>query len=145
MSYCWNHTVYSFQTAYFFCCCCCVDSVVSNSVWPHGLPGAYQAPLSMGFSRQEYWSGLPLPSPRRHITKWKEQFKFPPSISMAWQIISFLVLNISVSGGNSLLIHLLTGGHLSGLPSFGKLCMKLMYKHLYSVFLCVWICFNLFG
>ena len=24
----------------------------------------HQAPLSMGFSRQEYWSGLPLPSPR---------------------------------------------------------------------------------
>ena len=25
---------------------------------------AYQAPLSMGFSRQLYWSGLPFPSPR---------------------------------------------------------------------------------
>ena len=25
---------------------------------------AYQAPLSMGFSRQEYWSGVPLPSPK---------------------------------------------------------------------------------
>ena len=24
---------------------------------------AYQAPLSMGFSRREYWSGVPLPSP----------------------------------------------------------------------------------
>ena len=24
---------------------------------------AYQAPLFMGFSRQEYWSGVPLPSP----------------------------------------------------------------------------------
>ena len=24
---------------------------------------AYQAPPSMGFSRQEYWIGLPLPSP----------------------------------------------------------------------------------
>ena len=24
---------------------------------------AHQAPLSMGFSRQEYWSGLPVPSP----------------------------------------------------------------------------------
>ena len=24
---------------------------------------AYQAPLSMGFSRQEYWLGLPFPSP----------------------------------------------------------------------------------
>ena len=30
-----------------------IDSV-SNSV---------QAPLSMGFSRQEYWSGMPFPSP----------------------------------------------------------------------------------
>ena len=25
---------------------------------------AHQAPLSMGFPRQEYWSGLPFPSPR---------------------------------------------------------------------------------
>ena len=24
---------------------------------------AYQAPLFMGFSRQEYWSGVPFPSP----------------------------------------------------------------------------------
>ena len=28
---------------------------------------AYQAPLSMGFSRQEYWSGVPLPSPNIYI------------------------------------------------------------------------------
>ena len=28
---------------------------------------AYQAPQSMGFSRQEYWSGLPLPSPERNL------------------------------------------------------------------------------
>ena len=26
----------------------------------------YQAPLSMGFSRKEYWSGVPSPSPRSH-------------------------------------------------------------------------------
>ena len=26
--------------------------------------GAHQTPLSMGFPRQEYWSGLPFPSPR---------------------------------------------------------------------------------
>ena len=26
---------------------------------------AYQAPPSMGFSRQEYWSGVSLPSPNR--------------------------------------------------------------------------------
>ena len=28
---------------------------------------AYQAPLSMGFSRQEYWSGVPLPSPNNAL------------------------------------------------------------------------------
>ena len=30
---------------------------------------ACQAPLSMGFSRQEYWSGLPFPSPIKNIQK----------------------------------------------------------------------------
>jgi len=29
---------------------------------------AYQAPLSMGFSKQEYWSGVPLPSPQSLVT-----------------------------------------------------------------------------
>ena len=29
---------------------------------------AYQAPPSMGFSRQEYWSGVPLPSPCFYTT-----------------------------------------------------------------------------
>ena len=28
---------------------------------------AYQAPQPMGFSRQEYWSGLPLPSPKKGL------------------------------------------------------------------------------
>ena len=29
---------------------------------------AFQAPLSMGFSQQEYWSGVPLPSPNHDLT-----------------------------------------------------------------------------
>ena len=35
-----------------------------SHVWLLATPwtAAYQAPPSMGFSRQEYWSGLPLPS-----------------------------------------------------------------------------------
>ena len=35
-----------------------------SRVWPSATPwtAAYQAPPSMGFSRQEYWSGVPLPS-----------------------------------------------------------------------------------
>ena len=40
---------------------CVSHSVVSNSAIPWIL--AHQAPLSMEFFRQEYWSGLPVPSP----------------------------------------------------------------------------------
>ena len=40
-------------------------SVVPDSLRPHGLYVAYQAPQSMEFSRQEHWSGLPFPSPRQ--------------------------------------------------------------------------------
>ena len=30
---------------------------------------AHQAPLSLGFSRQEHWSGLPFPSPMHESEK----------------------------------------------------------------------------
>ena len=43
------------------CVCVFSRSVVSNSVIPWTV--GRQAPLSMGFSRQEYWSGLPFPFP----------------------------------------------------------------------------------
>ena len=39
---------------------CFSRSVMSNSLQSHG---PCQDPLSMGFPRQEYWSGLPFPSP----------------------------------------------------------------------------------
>ena len=32
---------------------------------------AHQAPPSLGFSRQEHWSGLPFPSPMHDSEKWK--------------------------------------------------------------------------
>ena len=42
-----------------------VKGKLLSHVWLLATPwtAAYQAPPSMGFSRQEYWSGLPLPSP----------------------------------------------------------------------------------
>ena len=41
-----------------------------SHVWFLATPwtAAYQAPPSMGFSRQEYWSGVPLPSPNNKRT-----------------------------------------------------------------------------
>ena len=38
-------------------CVCSIDSVVSPWIMVH------QAPLSMEFSQEEYWSGLPCPPP----------------------------------------------------------------------------------
>ena len=45
------------------------ESEVSQSCPTVSTPwtAAYQAPASIGFSRQEYWSGVPLPSPDSSI------------------------------------------------------------------------------
>ena len=67
-------------------CCCCFGSISSFflGLFLHWSPVAYWAPtdlgslsfsvlsfclfvLFMGFSRHEYWSGLPFPSPVDHI------------------------------------------------------------------------------
>ena len=41
------------------------ESELLSRVWPLATPwtAAYQAPPSLWFPRQEYWSGVPLPSP----------------------------------------------------------------------------------
>ena len=43
---------------------------------------AYQAPPSMGFSRQEYWSGLPFPSPMHESESEVTQSCLTPSNPM---------------------------------------------------------------
>ena len=49
---------------------------------------AYQAPPSIGFSRQEYWSGVPLPSPRHYQKprsgQWPNSWKSPPLFPNSW-------------------------------------------------------------
>ena len=48
---------------------------------------AYQAPPSMVFSRQEYWSGVPLPSPHTRLDLFKTTLKFFSSLY-------FIIINI---------------------------------------------------
>ena len=47
-----------------------------SRVWLLETPwtAAHQAPLPMGFSRQEYWSWMPLPSP--YLWDWNENWPF---------------------------------------------------------------------
>ena len=60
----WTVTLLCFVSLWilwFVCVCLCMCSVVSDSETPWTV--ACQAPLSMEFSRQEYWSRLPFPTP----------------------------------------------------------------------------------
>ena len=58
----------SFTTIAFIAACLKVKAKLLSRVRLFATPwtAAYQAPLSMGFPRQEYWSGLPFPSPGDH-------------------------------------------------------------------------------
>ena len=52
---------------------------------------AHQAPPSMGFSRQEYWSGVPLPSPIMWLRSFVFVFTFGPKdlrgcLTISWDV-----------------------------------------------------------
>ena len=57
-----------------------------NRVRPSATPwtAAFQAPPSMGFSRQEYWSGVPLPSPFYSLVCWYFKHKAWGTIFIKW-------------------------------------------------------------
>ena len=74
---------------YIFCMMLMLScSVMSNSVNPWTT--AYQAPLSMKFSRQEYWSGLPFPTPGSIPNPWIEP-AFPVSHALAGEFFTTAV------------------------------------------------------
>ena len=50
--------------AFIECLCVCVQLLSYSQLFTTPWTTACQAPLSMEFSRQEYWSGLPFPTPR---------------------------------------------------------------------------------
>ena len=58
---------------------------------------AYQAPPSMGFSRQEYWSGLPLPSPMDCIVHEIQSMTEPLSLHLLKSYFFTYLLFLAVS------------------------------------------------
>ena len=55
------HNPITWQSSSICCCCYLVTKPCLTLLQLHGL--SPQPPLSTGFPRQEYWSGLPVPSP----------------------------------------------------------------------------------
>ena len=62
-----------------------------SHVWQFATPWtvAYQAPLSMGFSRQEYWSGLPFPSPLLYTNQWQMYLRVKTFWSWLWIFFNY--------------------------------------------------------
>ena len=59
-----KHSIAQTLYASFVCMCVCMLSHLSRvQLFVTPWTVAFQAPLSMGFSRQEYWSGFPYPPP----------------------------------------------------------------------------------
>ena len=57
---------------------------------------AYQAPLSIGFSRQEYWNGVPLPSPqhRWEIVNFVKQHLMDYRLNFFQWIVNLIKYNL---------------------------------------------------
>ena len=55
--------------------CCVVKSLSRVRLFATPWTVAYQAPPSMGFSRQKYWSGVPFPSPNNMLSEKKKSHK----------------------------------------------------------------------
>ena len=56
-----RNKIFVFGKCNFICSCCLVAKSCLTLTTPWTV--ACQASLSMGFPRQEYWSGLPVPAP----------------------------------------------------------------------------------
>ena len=67
---------------------------------------AYQAPLSLGFSRQERWSGLLFPSPLDESEKWKWSRSVVSDLATLW-----------------------TAAHLQNLKSFPQFCALIIKQN----------------
>ena len=80
---------------YFLCAhACLVASVVSDSLGPHA-PWPSQAPLSMGFSRQEYRSRWPFPSP-----------------TISWNLLKFMSIELVMLSNYLLYIYIYIYTHI---------------------------------
>ena len=81
------------------CVSCLVmsDSLQLHRLYPH------QAPLSMGFSRQDHWSGLPFPSPIGTIVRKKvKSLSRVQLFAIPWTVAYQAPLSMEFSGKSTI-------------------------------------------
>ena len=108
-----------------------VKSLSRVWLWATSWTGAYQAPPSMGFSSQEYWSGVPLPSPAICIHIFNSFFfntkhwvEFPVLYSrfslVIYFILSFIYIYMGFPGGSDGKESACNAGDLGLIPRLGR-------------------------
>ena len=80
----------------------------------------YQAPPSLGFSRQEHWSGLPFPSPMHESEKWKWSHSVMSDSATPWTAAYQAPLPMGFSRQE----------HWSGVPSPLHMFVAVFHKEL---------------
>ena len=89
-----------------------------SCVWLLATPWtvAYQAPPSMGFSRQEYWGGVPLPSPWLHdYSRPKKTIIFKIHyLWLCWVSVAVCGLSLVVEGRDYILCCCVQALHSGG-------------------------------
>ena len=78
-----------------------ISPLISSSIWRTCRPGEFiiQCPiflpfiLFMGFSKQDYWSGLPFPSPVGHILSELSTMTHPSWVALHGMAHSFIELD----------------------------------------------------
>ena len=92
---------------------------------------AYQAPPTMGFSRQEYWSGVPLPSPSTSLLVtyfiYSSGYEVRDKLEdLDWQILPiFLIFNWSKWKTLTKIKTLLSSSVIAKSHHWGRDCYKL--------------------
>ena len=99
---------------------------------------AYQAPPSMGFSKQEYWSGVPLPSPigkTINLTKWTFSGKV---MSLLFNILFRFVIGFPPRSNHLLISWLQSQSTVILEPSNPVLNEKIFWMIFSSKKMCKW-------
>ena len=100
--------VYKMLFLYYPVCCCCCLLAKSCPTLCNPWTAALQSPLSLRFPRQEYWSGLPFPSPEDLLD---------PRIKPTWRADP---LPLSHLGSHLYFVHLQLFSPFFLLPNFQR-------------------------
>ena len=84
------------EAMFYLCCTVLSHSIMSNSLWHHGLQ-LIRLLCQWGFSKQEYWSGLPCPPPGDLPNPWIESRSPALQADSLWSEPSGKIKNTGVS------------------------------------------------